>query len=403
MAQTLMPSSAEPDLPRRFLPAVAAVVAVVALATAPAAWAWALALLPAVGAFALWSATRIGSGVLTGLVTVGVLVSQLSGDLELALFLLSLLGLVLTGWQPFTAVVGGLLAMVLAVPLLARLLEPNNEISWGIWMIGIAFPAFMGYVVYRQEILRAELDQARARLAEQVVLDERRRIARDVHDLVGHGLAAMMLQVTSARHVLRRDPDAAEEALETAENTGRQSLRELRRTVALLREGDSAVAPPPPGAGQVTALVEAARAGGLDVTRTTTGDVATLDSALGLVVYRVVQESLANASRYAPRARTHVLTAVEPDAVVVTVDSLGPLGSAAAEEDPDGSRVSDDDPDRLHYGVRGMRERAEAVGGRLDAGPTADGWSVRCDLPREVAGLATDVTAAKRDDVWSRT
>ena len=94
------------------------------------------------------------------------------------------------------------------------------------------------------------------------MLAERRRIARDVHDFVGHGLAAVMLQVTSARHVLRRDVAAAEDALRSAEEVGRRSMQELRRTVALLRRDDeTGVAPPLPSVAEIPGLVEEARAG----------------------------------------------------------------------------------------------------------------------------------------------
>ena len=110
----------------------------------------------------------------------------------------------------------------------------------GIWVVGIVFPWVLGRVFVRQAQLAAELDATRRELAQQALLAERRRIARDVHDFVGHGLAAVMLQVTSARHVLRRDPASAEEALRSAEEVGRRSMEELRRTVTLLRSDDEA-------------------------------------------------------------------------------------------------------------------------------------------------------------------
>ena len=106
----------------------------------------------------------------------------------------------------------------------------------GIWIMGIAFPWALGRLAARQSEMAIELDATRRDLAQQALLEERRRIARDVHDLVGHGLAAVMLQVTSARHVLHRDPAAAEEALRSAEDVGRRNMKELRRTVALLRQ-----------------------------------------------------------------------------------------------------------------------------------------------------------------------
>ena len=125
------------------------------------------------------------------------------------------------------------------------------------------FPWVIGRAVARQLQLAAQLDATRRELAEQALLAERRRIARDVHDLLGHGLAAVMLQVTSARHVLRRDPAAAEEALRSAEDLGRRSMQELRRTVALLRsDEDRAVAPPAPVGGRDPGARRAGAGGG---------------------------------------------------------------------------------------------------------------------------------------------
>jgi signal transduction histidine kinase len=228
--------------------------------------------------------------------------------------------------------------------------------------------------------LAAALEATRRELAEQAMLEERRRIARDVHDFVGHGLAAVMLQVTSARHVLRRDPDAAEEALRAAEDVGRRSMRELRRTVALLRsdDDDGAVAPPvpvPTGL-EIPELVEEARAGGLDVGLHVDGDLASVEPGVGLALHRIAQEALANAARHAPHARTVITVAVGDDEVTLVADTAGPVTPVAPPPKAEAGRRS--------YGVVGMRERASALGGELTAGPTVDGWRVSCRLPLRV-------------------
>jgi signal transduction histidine kinase len=197
-----------------------------------------------------------------------------------------------------------------------------------------------------------------------------------VHDLVGHGLAAVMLQITSARHVLRRDPDAAEEALRSAEEVGRRSMRELRRTVALLRsEEDAGVAPPVPSAGEVTALVDEARAAGVAVQLRIRGDLARVPPTLGAAVYRIAQEAIANAARHAPEARTFLAVEFADGRVTLAADTVGPVAPAAPETDPH----------RPRYGLLGMRERAVSLGGTFSAGPTVDGWSVRCELPVEAS------------------
>jgi signal transduction histidine kinase len=216
------------------------------------------------------------------------------------------------------------------------------------------------------------------------MLDERRRIARDVHDFVGHGLAAVMLQVTSARHVLRRDPAAAEEALRSAEEVGRASMRELRRTVALLRSDDDAgVLPPVPTANEIPALVDYARAGGLSVDLRMRGDTEALPPTVGLALYRIAQEALANAARHAPQARTVLGLELSDAYVSLVAETSGPLLAS-----PEGGA------DRRRYGLIGMRERATALGGELSAGPIKGGWRVSCRLPlqspSDLAGASVD-------------
>ena len=146
------------------------------------------------------------------------------------------------------------------------LIQDPSEVAVAIWIMGIVFPWIVGRAFARHGQLVAELEGTRRELAQQAVLAERRRIARDVHDFVGHGLAAVMLQVTSARHVLRRDPASAEEALRSAEEVGRRSMEELRRTVAVLRsDEETGVTPPLPSVDDIPALVDQAQAGGLAV------------------------------------------------------------------------------------------------------------------------------------------
>jgi signal transduction histidine kinase len=278
-------------------------------------------------------------------------------------------------WSRSLAAAASLGLLAVAAPVVAAVIQDPTEIAVGIWVLGITFPWVLGRGFARQVELAAQLDASRRELAEQAVLAERRGIARDVHDLVGHGLAAVMLQVTSARHVLRRDPAAAEEALRSAENLGRRSMNELRRTLALLRsDDDAAVAPPLPSATEIAALVDNAAAGGLDVELRVRGDLSRVSPSVGVAAYRITQEALANAALHAPHAQTVVGLELADGQVRLEVDSHGPDVAT-----PDSERQ------RPRYGLIGMRERATALGGEFAAGPTPEGWSVRCRLPLEAS------------------
>jgi signal transduction histidine kinase len=367
------PGSSQYEQLRVFVPAFALVAAIVAAVTDPASAPDLVFAALAVGAFALWAYVP---GVPLSALAVGVLVpvvaAQHSGELEPLLFEASLLAFVVGLWAPSprAAVVLGLL--VAAAPVVAALIQDPAEIAVGIWILGIVFPWLIGRASARQAQLAAQLDATRRELADQALLEERRRIARDVHDFVGHGLVAVMLQITSARHVLRRDPDAAEEALRSAEDLGRRSMRELRRTLALLRtEDEAAVAPPLPSAQEIAELVDSAQAGGLAVELRTHGDLDRIGSSVGVALYRISQEALANAARHAPDARTVLEIDVADGRASLVAETTGPTPGA------------DGEAERPQYGLLGMRERATALGGELTAGPTPGGWRVSCLLPLE--------------------
>jgi signal transduction histidine kinase len=355
---------------RRAVPVFALIVAVLAALTDPSSPVdLVLAAIP-VAAYGLWAyVPNVPLLALSVAVIAPVVVAQRSGQLEPLLFEASLLAFVVGHWARSldAAVLLGLLAA--ASPVLAALLQDPAEIAVGIWILGIAFPWVLSRALVRQEQLAVELEGTRRELAQQAILAERREIARDVHDFVGHGLAAVMLQVTSARHVLHRDVDAAEDALRSAEDVGRRSMQELRRTVALLRSDDeTGVQPPLPFVAEIPALVDQARAGGLAIELRMRGDFSRIPSGVGVAVYRIAQEALANAARHAPLAQTVLGLELAKGRVVLVAETSGPLAEA-------------NEPERARYGLIGMRERATALGGDFAAGPTADGWRVSCALP----------------------
>ena len=362
----------EADELRRLIPPFALVVAVVAAVADPASAAdLVLVALPVVS-FSVWAhSPHVPLAVMSVAVVVPVVFAQRSGGLEPLMFEVSLLAFVVGRWSPSLTVAAALGVLAVAAPVAVAVIQDPAEVAVPIWIMGIAFPWIVGRAFARQEQLVAELEGTRRELAQQAVLAERRRIARDVHDFVGHGLAAVMLQVTSARHVLRRDVAAAEDALRSAEEVGRRSMRELRRTVALLRSDDEAgVTPPLPSVAEIPALVEEARAGGLAVVLHCQGDLSRLPPGVGVAAYRIAQEALANAARHAPRAQTVLGLELTNGQVELVAETNGPVVSAPASE-----------RERPHFGLIGMQERAAALGGECAAGPTPSGWRVSCRLP----------------------
>jgi signal transduction histidine kinase len=362
---------------RRLLPFFSLAFALVAAITQPSSAAdLALTAVP-VAAWSLWAFARnVPLAAVSVAIVVPVVVAQRSGELEPIMFNATLLAFAAARWSRSLGAAASLGVLAAATPVLVAVVQDPMEVAVGIWVVAIVFIWVVGRAVARQERLVVELEGARRQLAQQALLAERRRVARDVHDFVGHGLAAVMLQVTSARHVLRRDVDAAEEALRSAEEVGRRSMQELRRTVTLLRSDDDAgVAAPVPTASEIPALVDQARAGGLAVELRTRGDLSRVPPSVGLAVFRIAQEALANAARHAPRARTMFGLELANGRLELLAETIGPLVVQSASE-----------RERPHYGLIGMQERATALGGEFAAGPTGDGWRVRCVLPVEDEG-----------------
>jgi len=255
--------------------------------------------------------------------------------------------------------------VAVAVPPVLQLVAPT-EWGWPFWTGGILVSWLSAEQLRRYRALVEQLRATRERLAEQAVQLERRRIAAELHDLVGHSLGVLLLHVTGARRRIPDDPGGATEALLRAESIGRSGLAEIRRGVAALRTGTDTALVPASTAADVPDLVASTAAAGCPVTLTVTGELSAVEPLTGLAVYRVVQESLANAARHAAGAAVSVALTVGPGAVEVCVrDRGGPPGPRG----PAG------------VGLVGMRERVQAMGGTFEAGPTGGGWQVRAVLP----------------------
>jgi signal transduction histidine kinase len=260
--------------------------------------------------------------------------------------------------------------------LVAVVLVPEEGIQWTPWTSAAVFTFALGRTLQRQRRLIAQLEEARRSLAEQAVAEERRRIARELHDLAGHTLAAMLLHVTGARHVLRRDIDESERALRDAEAIGRASLDQIRGTVAALRTTERGVDPPVAGSGDLAALVDDYRRAGLRIDARIAPGVAGLGGSAGTALHRICREALSNVARHAPGNHVEIEVAVD-----------GEVGTARARVlVADHGRRPRPPGDGPHFGVIGMEERARSLGGHLRAAPTADGWRVEATIPVDGTG-----------------
>lgn len=213
------------------------------------------------------------------------------------------------------------------------------------------------------------LDGRAAATAEKVRLDERLELARELHDVVAHHITGMLIQAQAAQLLAGRDPQQVAESLTGIETAGAEALRAMRRVVGLLRDTEDA---PPVSAGpeQLGVLVERFNRQGPPVRLRIPDDGAAWPPEVTSTVYRIVREALTNVARHAPHARSVTVTVDQnPSGVTVEVSDDAPPGPARGAH-------------RGGYGLVGMRERVETLGGTLRAGPRPDaGWSVLATLP----------------------
>ncbi|MEV4205576.1 sensor histidine kinase [Nocardia salmonicida] len=220
----------------------------------------------------------------------------------------------------------------------------------------------------------AVADYDKERRAHDAVAAERTRIARELHDVVAHAVSVIIVQADGAKYALREDPETAERALATIAGTGREALRELRRTVALLRTEHAPELLPQHGSAGIAKLAQMMREAGLAVDLELTGELDDIAPEVSLGLHRIVQESLTNTLRHAgtePKAVVRVHRR-EEDILVEVTDS----GGVPAQVSP-GAEIPG-----AGMGLVGMRERVAVLGGTLSAGRLDDGrWRVRADLP----------------------
>jgi signal transduction histidine kinase len=362
-------------------PLAALVAAVLVLATAPLSGGLAAGVVAALVPWALVAGeVRIGPWlmVLTGVVVPGVVV--VAGHAPGATFL----AMLAMGWLAATGASAGAevvatVVTVVVLPVLIVVVEgasPGERYEViGFFGTGGLIAWCLGRVLRRERQLARALREAQARLREAAAAQERQRIARDVHDVVGHSLTVMLLNVAGARRVLSKDPAAAAEALERAERAGRGSLHNVRAIVGLLRApGDDGAGCPQPGAADIAGLVDTAAAAGLPVQASVSGDLTAVGPFAGLAAYRLVQEALSNAEHHAPGADIVVrVDAGSPDRLVVSVRN-GPPPAPPDRGGRDG---------RGGTGLDGMRQRLAALGGTFTAEADGGGWRVEGSIPLE--------------------
>ena len=245
----------------------------------------------------------------------------------------------------------------------------------------VVAPAFLGRIIrlgtasnrelaLRTELLAAERDERAA----SAVVEERQRIARELHDVVAHNVSIMVVQAAAVRRVIDRDRVLAARAFGTIEQTGREALTEMRQLLGMLREQDEALElAPQPGLDRLDELLDRARTAGLDVQLEVRGERHPLPASIDLTAYRVVQEALTNALKHASASKASVHLTYEDERFEVAVEDDG-LGATAGPGSLGGTG----------NGLIGMRERVAACGGAFSAGTAGHrGFAVRASIPLE--------------------
>jgi signal transduction histidine kinase len=269
------------------------------------------------------------------------------------------------------------LASLQLVSVIVNLNDPKNppigDYLWSAitfsvaWVLGFALGGRLRETdTARRLAEQAELErEEQARLA---VAEERARIARELHDVVGHSVSVMTVQASAVRRLLEPDQDKEREALLVVEQTGREALAEMRRMVGVLRRPDEAPAlAPQPSLEHIEKLVAHTRETGLPVELRIEGTAAELPPGIDTTAYRIVQEALTNAVKHARASKAEVVVRYVDGSVELTISDDGQGGG-----DGDGSG----------HGLVGMRERVSVYGGELEAGPqTGGGFRLRATLP----------------------
>jgi signal transduction histidine kinase len=264
--------------------------------------------------------------------------------------------------------------------------DPLND-SWSerldaaVWLGPFVIAWLVGALVRMTGMYGEQRRAAAEQRASRAVADERTRIARELHDVIGHSVSVMTVQAGAVRRRLLPDQTVERDALETVESVGREALAEMRRMVAVLRHGDEDSSPdrePPPGLGQIERLADKFRDAGLPVSVSVTGESRELAPGIDLTAYRIVQEGLTNTLRHAANPRAaEVAIDYRNGSLELAVRDDGTTAAATTEPGNDGEDG---------HGLLGMRERVAVYGGSLVARPRPEGgFELLASLPLEPA------------------
>ena len=270
------------------------------------------------------------------------------------------------------AVIGGalILAAVFVYPFLRGVSFAdevgNAAIFVGAWALGRMVRSRQRRALHAQARLEAA-EREHLERTRQIVSEERARIARELHDIVAHGVSLMVLQCGAARQTAQRDPGTATELLASAEEQGRQALAELQRMLGILRTTEAAEIVGPQSISCVHQLVDALRAGGMRVDYRVEGQQRPLAAGLELSAYRIVQEATTNIVKHADASRAEITIRYEPDRLELWVKDDG--------------KGSDRPGISIGHGLVGMKERASLFAGSVTAGRSdSGGWTVAAHL-----------------------
>jgi signal transduction histidine kinase len=263
-------------------------------------------------------------------------------------------------------------AVSIAVTLEDPAIKTFGDAIWSSTLLGLTFlVGLTGRAIQgRSERLarRAEsFDREQAERAAEAVAEERQHIARELHDIISHSLAVMMLQAGAAEQVLDKDPHRAREVLHSMRETGQEAIREMGTLLGLIRSGSETSLQPQPSLAELEVIISKMEQAGMHVGLTVEGVKRPLPAALELSAFRIVQEGLANSLKHAGTAEARVVLRYCDERFELEVEDDGRANGATS-----GGR----------RGLAGVRERVAVFGGHIDVGPRAEGgWRLRAAFP----------------------